>query len=349
MERGEWIDCHVHVLEGGTRQAESMVREQRQRGYAASNFLSVEGMGDGAQNALAVYYKLIDPESYAFGGMHYRFSYDFGEEARRLYDIGLDGIKMIENKPTERKRLGYSQNDARYEALYRTLEELDMPLLAHVGDPAEFWDRERIPSWALAAGWFYGGEGYPGWEQLLEETESMLEGHPHLRVCFAHFLFLAQDPQRLRKMMEKYPNMCLDITAGTEMYFSFSRDPVLWKSFFLEYQNRILFGTDNCNAGSEEEIRNMEVVNRMEKDFLQRSGPIAVWDQEIWGMGLPDSVQRRISRDNFRAFAGKKPRPIDRRAAAAYLQDRISDSRFGLSRREREIVNEVYLYCCGNS
>ena len=152
MERREWIDCHVHVLEGGTGQAESLVRKQRQRGFAASNFLSVEGMGDGAQNALAIYYKLIDPQSYAFGSMHYRFAYDFGEEVRKLHRIGLDGIKMIENKPTERKKLGYSQDDARYESLYRTLEELNMPLLAHVGDPEEFWDKDRIPPWALEAG-----------------------------------------------------------------------------------------------------------------------------------------------------------------------------------------------------
>lgn len=341
MEGREWIDCHVHVLEGGTRQVENLIRKQRQRGYIASNFLSVEGMGDAAQNALAIYYKLRDPHSYAFGSMHYRFAYDFGEEARKLHHIGLDGIKMIENKPAERKRLGYSQEDARYESLYLALEELDMPLLAHVGDPAEFWDKDRIPSWALAAGWYYGGEGYPGREQLLQETQGMLERHPGLRVCFAHFLFLAQDQDRLCEMMEKYPNMYLDLTAGTEMYFSFSQDIALWKSFFLKYRNRILFGTDNCNPGSEEEAHNMEVINRMERDFLRKEGRIAVWDKEVWGMGLPDSVWGRIAADNFRSFAGEKPRPIHCRAAADYLQERILDPRFGLSHMEREILRKV--------
>lgn len=345
MGRGEWLDCHVHVLGGGTDQARRLSHEERQRGYAASNFLSVEGMGDAAQNALAVYYKLVDPENYAFGGLHYRFSYDFGEEARKLYAIGLDGIKMIENKPTERKRLGYAQDDPRYAILYKTLEELDMPLLAHVGDPAAFWHRDRIPPWALEAGYFYGGGDCPDYEKLLEETVHMLEMHPGLRVCFAHFLFLADDHDRLCGILEKYPNMYLDITAGTEMYFSFTANPKLWKTFFIRYQERILFGTDNCNAAPGEETYNMEVVNRMERDFLQREETFAVWDKQVRGIGLPEPVWRKIAADNFRRFAGARPRKVDCEAAAAYLQGRLSEPSYRLDDREREIISQV-LRCC---
>lgn len=345
MGRGEWLDCHVHVLGGGTEEARLLSAEERGRGYAASNFLSVEGMGDAAQNALAVYYKLIDPENYAFGGMHYRFSYDFGEEAKKLYAIGLDGIKMIENKPTERKRLGYAQDDSRYDTLYEVLRELDMPLLAHVGDPAEFWDRDRIPPWALDAGYFYGGGDYPGYEDLLGETGRMLENHPGLRVCFAHFLFLADNHDRLCGLLERYPGMYLDITAGTEMYFSFTRNPDLWKAFFLRYQDRILFGTDNCNVSSGEEAYNMEVVNSMEKAFLQRDETFAVWDKQVRGIGLPEPVRKKIAVDNFRNFAGARPRNVDCAAAASYLQERLSEPGYRLTGRERDIITQV-LRCC---
>lgn len=333
------------MIDGGTDEALQLAREERGRGYAASNFLSVEGMGDAAQNALAIYYKLMDSENYAFGGMHYRFSYDFGEEVKKLYAIGLDGIKMIENKPTERKKLGYAQDDSRYESLYGALEELDMPLLAHVGDPEAFWHRDRIPPWALEAGYFYGDGGYPGYEELLEETSRMLERHPGLRVCFAHFLFLADDQDRLCGLLEKYPGMLLDITAGTEMYFSFTRDPALWKAFFLRYQDRILFGTDNCNAASREETYNMEVTNRMERDFLQKAEAFAVWDKQVRGIGLPGPVWEKIAADNFRRFAGTGPRKVDCAAAAAYLQERLSDSRYRLDGRERDVISRVLRLC----
>lgn len=341
-----WIDCHVHVMDGGTEQAEQLSSEEKKRGYTASNFLSVEGMGDAAQNALAIYYKLINPENYAFGGMHYRFSYDFGEEVRKLYAIGLDGIKMIENKPTERKRLGYAQNDGRYESMYRIMEKLDMPLLAHVGDPPEFWSRDLIPSWALAAGYFYGDGGYPDYEQLLEETLCMLDGYPRLRVCFAHFLFMADDYDRLCGMMDKYPNMCLDITAGTEMYFSFTRMPDMWRGFFLKYQSRILFGTDNCNVMPGEEANNMEVTNRLERDFLCERELFPVWDKKVQGIGLPDQALKKITAENFRNFAGQRPKRVDRRAAAEYLRERLSDTGFRLNKREQDIVRQVYCRCC---
>ena len=106
-----WTDCHVHVLGGGLEALEELALSQRAYGYDRSNFLCVEGMGDCAQNALGIAFKLLSPNHYAFGSLHYRFPYDFAEEARQLWEIGFDGIKMIENKPTERKRLGYPVPD----------------------------------------------------------------------------------------------------------------------------------------------------------------------------------------------------------------------------------------------
>ena len=131
-----WTDCHVHVLGGGLEALEALTESQRAYGYERSNFLSVEGMGDCAQNALAIAFKLLSPDHYAFGSLHYRFDYPFAEEVQTLWDLGLDGIKMIENKPTERKALGYRQDDPRYDGFYSKLQELDIPVLAQLNSLA---------------------------------------------------------------------------------------------------------------------------------------------------------------------------------------------------------------------
>lgn len=343
--KGEWIDGHVHVIDGGIRETEALAAKQAALGYTQSAFLSVEGMGDAAQNALAIYFKLLSPAHYAFGGLHYRFPYDFGREAARLHSIGLDGIKMIENKPTERKKLGYAQNDARYEGLYRTLCKLEMPLLVHVNDPAAFWKKEMIPEWAAASGYYYGDGSYPSYEQILAETVDMVEKYPGMKVCFAHFLFLADAYERLSELMERFPNIRLDITAGTEMYFSFTEKPSLWRAFFLNYQDRILYGTDNCNVCSEEEAYNMAVVNRMEQDFLESSVRFDVWDKQVQGIGLPKEAVRKITVDNFREFAGASPAKLNREEAAVYLYERLSNPAYRLSERERAIIWEVYANC----
>ena len=107
------IDAHVHVLGAGAEGARQLARIERDYAYETANFLSVEGMNDAAQNALGIYFKLLDPSHYAFGGFHYRFAYDFAAELESLHAIGFDGIKMIENKPTERRRLDFRQDDPR--------------------------------------------------------------------------------------------------------------------------------------------------------------------------------------------------------------------------------------------
>ena len=338
----KWLDCHVHVLYGGAEDVVEMNRSQLEDfGRCASNFLSVEGMDDASQNAMAIYFKWLNPENYAFGGMHYRFEYDFGEEVRRLHEIGLDGIKMIENKPSERKRLNYHQDDPRYDRLCRAVTELDMPMLIHVNDPAENWDWNRVSDWAKENGYYYGDGTYAKYEDVLSETVSMLEKYPDMRVCIAHLFFLSDDAPRLRTLMDRFPNLTLDITAGTEMYYAFDQQPEVWRQFFLDYQDRILFGTDNCYPASDFDKKIAREINDLERDFLIRSDRFPLWDRHIQGAGLPEEAVRKIVLTNFRTHAGQKPRPINTEKATAYLRDRLENPGFRLTERERDTIRKI--------
>lgn len=333
-----WIDCHVHVLSGGVGELAALAESQKAYGYSGSNFLSVEGMGDAAQNAMAILFKCLDPAHYGFGGLHYRFTYDFSREISHLYDIGLDGIKMIENKPTERKRLGYAQDDPRYDKMFTFAEDAGIPFLIHAADPRDFWDPAQAPEWAVQAGFAYADGSFTPFEQILGETVRMLERHPRLKVCMAHLMFLSDDRQYLRKLMDRFPNLHLDITAGTEMYYSFTEEPEQWRQFFLDYQDRILFGTDNCNRVDAEDREIGDRINDLEKRFLTENVRFPLWDREIQGAGLPEPVVGKITRDNFRNFTSPSPRPIDREKAMAYLRERLQRPDFCLTDRERTII-----------
>lgn len=343
-----WTDCHVHVLDAGTQEVQALAASQKAYGYEASNFLSVEGMDDAAQNAMAILFKLLDPKHYAFGSMHYRFAYDFADEVRELYEIGLDGIKMIENKPTERKRLCYAQDDERYDAMYRRAAELHMPLLAHVNDPRDFWDPEKAPAWAVDAGYAYTDGSYVPFEQILEESVRMLEKHPDLRVCFAHLMFLSDDEPMARYLMERFPNMYLDITSGTEMYGNFTAQPEVWRKFFLDFQDRILYGTDNCNRMSDHDVQIGDTINDLQKRFLTEGGFFPLWDSQILGQAFPEAVVEKIVCGNFQRFAGVTPRPLNREKAARYLCRRLENPAYRLTEREREITEQVVAYLTAN-
>lgn len=338
-----WIDAHVHAF-GGADALSALQAIERRFGYDSANFLSVEGMDDAAQNALAIGWKLLDPDHYAFGGLHHRFAYDNAAEVETLYAIGLDGMKMIENKPTERKKWNIAQDDPSLDAMYTAAEERGIPFLVHVNDPKNFWVADAIPDWARNAGYFYG-DGYVSYEQILRESLSMCKRHPKLRVCFAHFLFLSDDHDRLRRIMDAHPNLWLDVTAGTEMYPNFSADRKSWRRFFIDYADRILYGTDNCAPMEGEDVRIAEVLNNLERNFFQSADPIPLWDDTVRGLDLPSDVFKRITRNNFLRFAGARPRPIDRKAAAAYLSNRLDDPRFRLTDREREILAIIRKEC----
>lgn len=343
------IDGHVHMFYCGIEGVEDLIQLEKQFGYEAFNYLSCECMGDGAQNALGIYLKLKAPWNYAFGGFHYRYPYSYASEAKKLIAIGFDGIKMVENKPTLRKVLNMATNDPRYNEFYAFMEKEDIPMVIHVADPEEFWDINAIPSWAVANGYYYGDGTFVTKEQIYEETIDVLERFPGLRISFAHFLFLSADRERLSSFMERYPRMGLDIVSGTEMYFNFTKDPAGWREFFLKYQDRIIFGTDNMNLQDPVEFKNAKIVNHFEREFIRTDSDIPAWDKVIKGIGLPEEVQNKIFKANFQSLAGEEPKKINLREAMEYLDGRLHDNRLGLSERERSIIRFVYDYCMEQS
>lgn len=339
------IDAHVHMFDCGVEGITDLLEFQKQFGYQASNFLSCECMGDAAQNALGIYLKLIAPENYAFGGLHYRYDYSFAKEAKKLIEIGFDGMKMVENKPTLRKTLKMASNDPRYDEFYGLLEQDGMPMIVHVADPEEFWDKDAIPIWAKEMGFFYGDGSYVEKETIYDEILDVLDRFPRLRISFAHFFFLSGDRNRLDNLMEKYPQIGLDIVSGTEMYFNFTKDTVAWREFFLKYQDRIIFGTDNMNLHDSTDMDNARIINFFEHEFIRTDHDIKAWDKTMKGIALPEEAQRKIFCTNFIRLAGEKPKQIHLPAAISYLEARLKDDKFMLTDREREIITFVSQYC----
>jgi len=338
------IDAHVHVIGGGLGGVDRLDEVQGSYGYGASNLLSLECMDDAAQNALGIYYKLKYPGNYAFGGFTYRLEYDFKDEAERLSRIGFDGIKMVENKPNLRKKLKMASNDGRYDGFYGWAESTGFPLIVHIADPEEFWNGELIPQWALEAGFFYGDGSFVEKEDIYAEMFDVLARFEGLNVCMAHFLFMSGDMGRLDALMKRFKNLKLDIVAGTEMYYNFTKDANAWRDFFIRYQDRILFGTDNVNVYDENDIGISRVINRFENEFLTRTGGIPAWDDKFKGIGLPDDVLDKVYHKNFIAFASERPKAIDKEAAGGYLRERLKDKRYKLTDEERSIISAVLQY-----
>jgi predicted TIM-barrel fold metal-dependent hydrolase len=321
------IDSHVHLT--GHRGIAPLFELCRMTGIGRLNIVCVPGTPERslACNAAGLLAKAMSPGTVTiFGGLHYRAGQEttaaaLRRQAESLWAAGCDGMKMLEGKPTSRKRIPFRMDDPVYDPYYSFLEEARIPLVWHVADPDSFWDPARISPSAREQGWDYTDGTFPSREQLYGEVDRVLEKHPRLRAIFGHFYFLSTEPERAERFLDRWPGVSFDITPGSEMYRNFSRNPPFWREFFVRHQDRIVFGTDNvaprepwgpARDGMADKVRMM-------RQFLETEGPFegfgTATSRQVSGLGLPEPVLARIYAGNFLRIAGNTPRPLDREAA----------------------------------
>ena len=245
-----------------------------------------------------------------FGNVHdldFLSEIPYEKQAEYLLNIGCDGIKSLVMKPDYRKKLGKGINHSSFDKMFSMLEERQVPVMIHSNDPSYFWDIERVGQWNIDHGRFYGVPGYLSYKEVYEETFEMLDKHQKLNVTLAHLFFLHEDIAEARRVLEKYPNVKFDLTPGWEMYIAFSEKIEEWHDFFVEYQDRILFGTDRNTTSTDEHCNNIQklVINGISHDYSEFKMP-CYRDNMIKGLSLSEDIIRKICYENFEKFVGSK-------------------------------------------
>jgi len=316
------IDGHLHIeaLGGIANVAKILdICELSGLGLMAVPFWGDENV---PQNVLVLLAKAMHPEKvFAFGGLRHPRSGDvvdplsYEEQARRLIRAGCDGIKMAEGKPNVRKGLAEALDAESYRPFYRYLEAEGIPLMLHVADPVTNWDPAEATEELINVGWFYGDGTFPSKEQIHRETEHVLDEFPGLQVTLAHFYFHSTMLDRLAGLLEQHPGMRIDITPGHEMYYNFDKQYDAARAFFQRFHERILFGTDNSTGRSSPDTRRMESArDRIEgmRRYLARDDTVDCLEgARLRGLGLGVEALGDIYTENFRRWAGQKPKPVD--------------------------------------
>ena len=286
---------------------------------------------------------------YALGGLYHFFDgrdtpQGFERQARALCDMGFDGLKVLTGKPELRARLGEGLDGGLLRGVWRFCEEKRFPVTMHLGDPIGYWQSG-----------VYGAD-MPALEQLRSETERVLESHPGLDIVLCHFYFMADDLERLDRFMARFPNVGLDLTPGSEMYFHFTQRPGEWRDFFIRHQSRIFFGTDSDNWDCPKRLEDCEtcfsypfnlVRNALEgrQDFCFEDhdyGPLSP-------LHLPDDALSAIYGGNFHRRFGS-PRQVDMGALrllcgkllSLYEHDALKECSSGRWETDRRSLARMY-------
>jgi predicted TIM-barrel fold metal-dependent hydrolase len=329
------VDCHVHAEKiEGIDILEDIWQRYR---IDTMNILATSSYSEEwvANNAICLLFKLRHPgKAFGFGSLYYPPSgtptdaKDLLEQARWLMRLGFDGMKMLDGKPDNRKRIGIRLDSPVYDPYFDYLVENDLPLLYHVNDPAIFWDRENVPQYVIDLKWAYLDDSFVSKDGLYREIDGILKKHPGLKVTFAHFYFMDDESiERASAFLDRWPNAAFDVTPGL-LFKSFARDLEGWRAFFIKYQDRILFGTDNDYGISKELIFVIRTI-------LETDNEIEFWNTELHGMKLDRVVLEKIYGGNFRKYAGAYPKKvvpaqvieecnrITRRAQISPLKDKL--------------------------
>lgn len=236
-------------------------------------------------------------------------------QVQRLYAMGVDGYKMLDGKPENRKQLGRPLCDPIFDKMYGFMEETGMPLVMHVADPRMFWkDKKDVLPEHLARGWWYGDKGYLSFEQLHQEVYGILEKFPKLKLCAAHFFFLSDDVEALTQFFERWENTAVDLTPAMMNLVDITHAPEIWKPFFEKYRHRIFFGSDNYlyTRGRDYIMQHhtcqctmlrQTLEHTPREEFLCNSGRIVP-------LNLPEDILRDIYYNNH-ARLHPQPRPVD--------------------------------------
>ncbi len=201
-------------------------------------------------------------------------------------------------------------DDPRFDPMWETCGALGMPVAIHVSDPEAFFlptDRfnERYEELANHPDWSFHGPRFPSHDALLAACDRVFARHPKTQFIALHVGHNAENLGRVGERLDRFPNMSVELGARIG---ELGRQPRTARRFFEKYQDRILFGTDAVPYGTEtpQQIFGDELY-RIYYRFLETEdeyfdyAPAPVPPQGRWriyGLGLPESILRKVYFDN---------------------------------------------------
>jgi predicted TIM-barrel fold metal-dependent hydrolase len=306
------IDAHNHLPpspNGDSKPVAALVRTMDEAGVHTVVNLS-GGHGEALKRRLETY-DLAYPGRYAtFCNVDWAGVGDDRWAERACAQLRLDvasgarGLKVFKNLGLEHRDTAgqlIMPDDPRISDVWDQAAALSVPVLIHTADPVAFfrpldganerWDElQRHPEWH-----FYGGD-YPAFDALLAALYRTIASHPNTTFITAHVGCYPENLQFVSDMLDRYPNMCTDISAR---FAELGRVPYSARRWFLRYADRILYGTDVAPGVAM--YRNTYRFLETDDEYLDYAPGADIPPQGRWriyGLFLPDAVLEKVYSGN---------------------------------------------------
>jgi len=199
-------------------------------------------------------------------------------------------------------------DDARLDPVWEECGRLGIPVAIHIADPEAFFlpingENERYEELNEHPDWSFYGPPFPAFRELLAARDRMMTKHPKTTFIVLHAGNWPENLDAVAAMMDHFPNTMIEF-GGREA--ELGRQPRRARKLFIDYQDRVMFGSDNT-PDADMYQSNFRWLETDDEAFDYWGSP----SQGRWtisGLNLPDDVLEKIYHLNaeklFGQFAG---------------------------------------------
>jgi uncharacterized protein len=214
-----------------------------------------------------------------------------------LKDLGL-GVRDKSGKLV-------AVDDPRLDPIWEECGRLGIPVSIHVTDPEAFFrpidnTNERYEELIEHPDWSFYSPQFPTKESILAARDRMFAKHPRTTFIALHMANWPENLDYVSHLLDTLPNVNVEFGAREA---ELGRQPRRAREFFLRYQDRIMFGTDN---GMDESMyRNHFRWLETADEYFDYWGYPAQGRWKIYGMELPDEVLEKVYHKNAERIFGQ--------------------------------------------
>ncbi len=269
---------------------------------------------------------LSNPKGFAFFGT---FSVDsFGQpefadltiaRIRQCLQGGASGIKIWKNigmvlKDQDGKFVMI--DDPAFDPVFTFLEENNIPVLAHLGEPKDCWLPESEMTDPGDKSYYRNNPEYhmylhpevPSYDDQITARDNILKKYPKLDFIGAHLGSLEWNIDELAQRFDMFPNFKVDMAARLyHLQYQSKSNREKVRNFMIKYQDRILYATDNevhdiSGTDTKTTMRNLQRGWMAQWSYLATDSVI----NNTKGLKLPKDVIDKIYFKNAKKYFNQK-------------------------------------------